>query len=81
MLTNEDVEAKLRQAPEVHFVKVTGDGYHYALTIVATVFEGKSRVARQQWVYSLLQNEITNGSLHALSMKTLTLEEWEKQRG
>lgn len=81
MLTNEAVEAKLRAIPEVHYVKVDGDGYHYNLTLVSDVFLGKSKVVRQQWVYSLLQEYITTGSLHALSMKTWTKEEWEIQHG
>lgn len=81
MLTNEDVEAILRLVPEIHFVKVEGDGYHYHVTVVSEAFTGKSRVARQQWIYSLLQQEITSGRLHALNMQTLTLDEWEKQRG
>lgn len=81
MLTNEALEKKLRDLPEVVYVKVEGDGYHYNLTLVSDVFSGKSKVARQQWVYGLLKEYITGGSLHALSMKTWTKDEWEMQHG
>lgn len=81
MVSNEELENRLKDAGEVDFVKVEGDGYHYQLTIVSDVFKDKSRVARQQWVYARLKDYITTGSLHALTMKTWTKEEWEKSHG
>lgn len=81
MLSNEQLEQRIREADSVEYVQVKGDGYHYQLTIVSDVFVGKSKVARQQWVYAQLKDYITTGSLHALSMKTWTKTEWEKQHG
>ncbi|MCC5015695.1 MULTISPECIES: BolA family protein [unclassified Legionella] len=81
MVSNEELERRLAETGEVDFVKVEGDGYHYQLTIVSNAFLGKSKVARQQWVYSKLKDYITTGSLHALSMKTWTKEEWETSHG
>lgn len=81
MISNEQLEEYLRGQVEVEHVQVTGDGYHYQLTIVSDAFLGKSKVVRQQWVYSLLKDYITTGSLHALTMKTWTKDEWEKQHG
>ena len=81
MLSNEEVEKKLRSIDEVFFVKVDGDGYHYQVTIVSDVFLDKSRVARQQWVYAQLKEFITTGMLHAINMKTWTEEEWGKEHG
>jgi len=81
MITNEQLEQQLLQCDGVEYVNVSGDGYHYHLTIVTDAFAGKSKVARQQWVYALLKEHITAGQLHALSMKTWTKDEWEKERG
>ncbi|KTD48882.1 BolA like protein [Legionella rubrilucens] len=81
MINNEEIEKKLSVIEGVHFVKVEGDGYHYHLTIVSDAFIGKTRVARQQWVYAQLKEYITSGRLHALTMKTWTQEEWGKQHG
>jgi acid stress-induced BolA-like protein IbaG/YrbA len=81
MLSNEQLEHRLRSVDGVEYAQVTGDGYHYQLTIVSDVFTGKSKVARQQWVYAQLKDDITTGSLHALSMKTWTKKEWEQQHG
>ena len=81
MLSNKELEHRLLSLDGVEYVQVSGDGYHYQLIIVSDVFLGKSKVARQQWVYAQLKNDITTGSLHALSMQTWTKNEWEKQRG
>ncbi|MGC1181988.1 BolA family protein [Legionella sp.] len=81
MLSNEEVEQKLRSNNEVFFVKVDGDGYQYQLTVVSDTFLNKSKVARQQWVYAQLKEFITTGMLHAISMKTWTKEEWGREHG
>ena len=81
MLSNEQIEVRLQAVDGVEYVQVTGDGYHYHLTIVSDVFLGQSKVFRQQWVYTQLKEEITSGQLHALSMKTWTKNEWETQHG
>lgn len=81
MLCNEEIEQRLKDTDEVFLVKVDGDGYQYHLTVVSDGFLGKSKVARQQWVYAQLNELITTGRLHAITMKTWTKEEWGKQNG
>ena len=53
-----------------------GGGGHFTVTIVSPVFEGKSLVERHQLVYAALKEDITNGKIHAMSLKTLTPLEW-----
>lgn len=81
MINNEELQQILLAEENVEHVQVGGDGYHYDLTIVSDVFVGKSKVARQQWVYARLNEYITSGQLHAINMKTWTKSEWEKQCG
>jgi len=57
------------------------DGHHYNARVMATEFIGKTRVQQQRLVYSILGAAITNGSIHALSLKTFTPEEWQAQHG
>jgi acid stress-induced BolA-like protein IbaG/YrbA len=80
MVSNEEIEKKFKDFEHVSYVKVEGDGYKYLLTIVTDVFLNKSKVARQQWVYAQLKDLITSGTLHALTMKTWTKEEWGEQQ-
>ena len=51
------------------------DGNKIFLDLVADVFVGLSRVKRQQLVYSLLNELIISGEIHAVTMKTVTPEE------
>lgn len=81
MISNEQLERDLKAIEGVSEVQVSGDGYHYAITVVSDVFEGQSKVARQRWVYAHLQDLIKSGLLHAVNMTTWTVAEWEKNRG
>jgi acid stress-induced BolA-like protein IbaG/YrbA len=81
MVSLEEVEQRFKALDNMRVVQARGDGYHYELTVVSDRFVGQSRVVREQWVYAQLQDYITSGRLHALTMKTLTVSEWEKQHG
>ena len=56
-------------------VEVIGDGQHFQALIVSAQFAGKSRVQRHQLVYGALGSRMRE-EIHALSMRTLTPEEW-----
>lgn len=58
---------------------VEGDGRHWYATIVAAGFTGKRPIQRHQMVYATLGEKIRNDEVHALSMKTLTPDEWAAQ--
>lgn len=80
MLSNEEIEQRLKSIENVFYVAVEGDGYRYQLTIVTDIFLNESKVKRQQWVYAQLKDFISSGRLHALSMKTWTKKEWGEQQ-
>lgn len=52
---------------------------HYKVFVVAKVFEGLSRVERQQKVYALVDQEFKDG-LHALSLRLKSPEEVENSK-
>ena len=49
-------------------VDVSLDGDRVAISVVAEVFEGLSRVKRQQMVYIYLKDAITSGAIHAVTI-------------
>lgn len=51
---------------------------HFSVLIVSLVFSGKTRVERQRMVYDLLANEMNAGVLHALSIKAMTPDEYDR---
>lgn len=54
------------------------DGRHFTALVISPVFAGKNRVQKQQLVYAALDKHIKDGSLHAISIKTFTPEEWRE---
>ncbi len=53
---------------------------HFKLIIVSEKFGDESLIRRHQRVNGILTEEL-NGGLHALSLQTLTAEEWQKKGG
>lgn len=56
------------------------DGVHFTAAVISPDFSGKNRVQKQQLVYATLGNRIADGTIHALSIKTFTPEEWNTQQ-
>ena len=56
-------------------LEVEGDGQHFNAVIVSKAFEGKRPIQRHQLVYAALGDRMRE-EIHALSMKTLTPEEF-----
>lgn len=56
-------------------LEVEGDGQHFSALIVSDAFAGKRPIARHQIVYAALGDRMRE-EIHALSMKTLTPEEF-----
>ena len=86
------IEARLLEALEASHVEVIDESHlhaghagaasgagHFRALIVSAKFEGEGRIARQRRVYAALEAEMGPES-HALSMQTLTPEEWAAQR-
>ncbi len=47
---------------------------HFDVTVVSTVFAGRSRVERQRLVYEILAQELSE-RVHALALRTIAPEE------
>ena len=57
-------------------LEVEGDGQHFSAIIVSDAFAGKRPIQRHQIVYAALGDRMRE-EIHALSMKTLTPEEYQ----
>jgi acid stress-induced BolA-like protein IbaG/YrbA len=56
-------------------IELGAEGNKLMLSLVSDRFEGLGRVKRQQLVYSLLNDRISSGEIHAVTMTTLTPQE------
>ena len=61
-------------------VTVDGDGVHFEAVVVSDQFTDKSLLEQQRMVYRTLGDRMQS-AIHALSMKTYTVTEWEKLAG
>ncbi len=55
------------------------DGTHFEAVIVSEEFAGKTMLQQHQLVYKAL-GELMGKEIHALSMQTLTPEEWQQKQ-
>ncbi|MGV6858689.1 MAG: BolA family protein [bacterium] len=60
---------------------VTNDGTKYYATIISPDFAGMNTLKKHQAVYRTVNEHITSGAIHALTIKTYTPEEWAAQEG
>jgi len=76
----EDVKQRIAAGLPDCEITVTGDGSHFEVVAVGEVFAGLSPVKKQQLVYGTVNDLITSGELHALTIKAYTPAEWEQAR-
>ena len=53
---------------------------HFKVTVVSDDFEGKMLIARHRIINEALKEEL-NGTIHALTLHTMTSSEYEKKQG
>lgn len=76
MVSPEQVKGYIEQGLQCDYLQVAGDGHHFEAVIVSPLFRGKSKVQQHQLVYRAL-GERMREEIHALSMQTLTPEQWQ----
>ena len=76
MVTPESIKSSIAAGIPCEHVEVRGDGHHWEAVIVSKSFEGIPKVRQHQLVYASLGDRMRE-EIHALSMRTLTPEEWK----
>lgn len=80
MMTAESIQQHLLDELDVTEVLVKLDGSHANITVVGDIFAELSRVKKQQVVYAPLKELIASGELHAVSIRTYTPTEWQREK-
>ncbi|XP_025075529.1 bolA-like protein 2 [Pogonomyrmex barbatus] len=55
-----------------------GCGAKFSVLVVSDLFQGKPLLLRHRLVYGILEEELK--TIHAISLTTLTPEQWEKTK-
>ena len=79
-MDTKQIEQLLQQQLQLAEVIVSAEGSHYAVTAVGNCFADISRVKQQQMIYAPLMAAIADGSIHAVSIKTFTPEQWRREK-
>ena len=74
--TPELIHGYISAGLECTHLEVEGDGQHFQAIIVSAAFAGKRLIQRHQLVYAALGDRMRE-EIHALSMKTLTPDEFQ----
>ena len=77
MISPQQVQTTIQERLPNAEVRVVGDGQHFEAIIISPDFAGQTRVKQHQMVYQALQAEMASETIHALSLKTYTPENWQ----
>lgn len=78
MIQPQDIKRLIEAGLPGAQVEVTGDGHHFEALVVSEAFAGKTKIQQHQLVYRTLGDRM-RGEIHALSMRTLTPEQWRQE--
>ncbi len=73
MQIKQTIESKLDDVE----VMPSGEGCNFSVTVIGEVFAGMAPVKKQQLVYACVNEHIANGSIHALTIKAYTPDQWK----
>ena len=71
-----DIKSLIEQGIPGAEVIMDGDGCSASVIVVSDSFDGQSKLKQQKMVYATLGDLITNGTVHALSIKSYTQAQW-----
>ena len=71
------LENKIKNS-QIFVRDMTGNNNHFNLIVISNIFEGLTLIEQHKIVYKALDSLITK-EIHALQLKTITLEQWKKE--
>lgn len=75
-----DIEKLITDALELDEIHVAFDGSQCKVIAVADFLGELSRVKKQQTIYAPLAQAINDGAIHAVSIKTFTTSDWQREK-
>lgn len=74
------IEDMINQALDLSELHVTFDGSQCTIMAVSDIFDDMSRVKKQQAVYGPLADAINQGHIHAVTIKTFSNAQWQREK-
>jgi acid stress-induced BolA-like protein IbaG/YrbA len=76
----QEIEKLINDALVLDELQVKFDGSQCSVVAVADMFGDLSRVKRQQVVFAALADVIKAGTIHAVTVKTFTTAQWQRDK-
>lgn len=74
------IEQILKDTLNIAEVYAQGENAHFGVIVVSDEIAALSRVKQQQTIYTPLMPYFSTGEIHALTIKTYTVEKWKRDR-
>ncbi|MDH2927609.1 BolA family transcriptional regulator [Lonepinella koalarum] len=74
------IEEILKEKLNLSEIYAQGENAHFGVIVVNDEIAALSRVKQQQMIYAPLMEYFTTGEIHALTIKTYTVEKWKRDR-
>ena len=77
-MTTEEMEKRLLEhfpGAEILVTDLTGTSDHFEVRMSAPQFKGQNRIQQQRSIMAVLDPELKSGEVHALTMKTMVMED------
>lgn len=78
-ITTEEISNIIAAALNDAEINVSGGDGKYQVNVIADEFTGLNSVKRQQAIYRIINEHISSGAIHAVSMSLFTKEEHAKK--
>ena len=78
MVTPEQVKIWIEESLSGASADVNGDGRHFEAVVICPDFDGKSMLEQHRMVYGGLGDKMDE-TIHALSLRTFTPEQWNSR--
>ena len=75
MISTNEVANKIKdriEVAEIQVEEIAGKADHFFVHVVSSSFEGKTLIEQHQMINGIFQEELLNGDVHALQIKTAT---------
>lgn len=79
-MESQKIEDILKEKLNVNEVYAQGENAHFSVIVVDDEIAALSRVKQQQVIYGPLMDYFTTGEIHALTIKTYSVEKWKRDR-
>ena len=78
-MDTQKIEQILKEALHLNEVHVQGEDAHFNVIVVSDEIAALSRLKQQQTVYAPLMDYFSSGEIHALSIRTFSVEKWQRE--